>query len=102
VVDDLTEDFMRFDRERRAFMQRCAGYGALGGSMLILAVSPPAAAKAAKSELQYQDEPREGKSCSACRFFIPDAKTGTGRCAVVEGSVRASGWCTAFSPLRKT
>jgi hypothetical protein len=59
-------------------------------------VADPVVAKVSKADMFYRDTPKEGKSCAACRLFTP-SESGTGTCAVVEGSVSANGWCMAFS-----
>ena len=73
---------------------------ALGGFALLALTGHPreaAAAKAQREDVAYQDKPKGGKSCASCRQFSPTA-AGKGTCAVVEGEVSASGWCTAYSP----
>jgi hypothetical protein len=55
------------------------------------------AAKVQKEDVAYQDRPKDGKACANCRQFSPTAE-GKGNCAVVEGEVSASGWCSAYSP----
>ena len=57
------------------------------------------AAKATKSELQYQGHPHNGKECGDCKFFKPDSsKSDVGQCSLVEGTIQRDGWCTAFEP----
>ncbi len=77
------------------------GAGVLAG--LVLTVIPvankPALAKAAKSDLLYQDHPHGGQSCGDCKFFVSDSKSAaTGTCALVEGVINRNGWCTGYSP----
>ena len=84
---------------RRATLMR--GAGVVAG--LVLSVAPVAnklaLAKAAKSELLYQDRPHGDQSCGACKFFSPDTNNAnSGACALVEGVVNRNGWCTAYSP----
>ena len=55
------------------------------------------AAKVDKRDFFYQDKPKEGKSCSACRLYSP-TDLGKGQCSVVEGDVSPNGWCMAYSP----
>jgi hypothetical protein len=72
---------------------------AMAGFALLALTGQPrqaAAAKAQKEDLAYQDRPNGGKSCASCRQFSPTA-AGKGTCAVIEGEVSASGWCTAYS-----
>jgi hypothetical protein len=73
---------------------------ALGGFALLALTGHPrdaVAAKAQKEDVAYQDRPKSGKSCASCREFSPTS-AGTGTCAIVEGEVSASGWCSAYSP----
>ena len=84
---------------RRATLAR--GLGVLAGLVLTVALgaSKPAQAKAAKSDLLYQDNPHSGQSCGGCKFFSPESNSAnTGTCALVEGVINRSGWCTAYSP----
>jgi hypothetical protein len=84
---------------RRAMLKR--GAGALAGLVLTvtLVANKPALAKAAKSDLLYQDRPHGGQSCGECKFFSADSKSAsTGACALVEGVINRNGWCTAYSP----
>jgi len=74
----------------------------LAGIIIVAAVvgrSRSVAAKAAKSELMYQDHRHDGKGCGDCKFFKPDStNTDVGQCSIVEGPIRRDGWCTAFEP----
>ena len=90
------------DRNRRACLTRLCRIAGLSTAALCFGASPPAVAKAAKSDFMYQDHSRDGKSCNGCRFFAPDATSPEmGTCAVVEGAVRSNGWCMAFAPRRQ-
>jgi len=45
-------------------------------------------AKIAQSAVKYQTEPKDGKQCSGCNFFIvPNA------CKQVAGEIVPTGWC---------
>lgn len=51
-----------------------------------------------KSVVNYQSEPNDGEQCSGCMFFIPDMNgDGLGACAIVEGMIEPTGWCSSFS-----
>ena len=77
---------------------RVSGALLAGGTLM---VSGTARAKVAKSQMQYQTHPREGKSCASCRFFTPETD-GAGTCALVEGAVSRDGWCVAYAPGNAT
>jgi len=84
---------------RRATLMR--GAGVLAGLVLTvtLVANKPALAKAAKSDLLYQDHPHGGQSCGECKFFSADSKSAdAGTCSLVEGVINRNGWCTAYSP----
>jgi hypothetical protein len=82
--------------ERRTFV---LGAPLLGTTVAIACLAPrrALAAKAQKADFNYREQPKDGKSCAACRLFMP-AGPGKGTCAVVEGDVSPSGWCMAYSP----
>ena len=71
------------------------------GMTFVAAVGLPCsvhAGKANKQDFAYQDTPKEGKRCAACRQFTPGTVGNHGTCSVVEGDVSADGWCMAYSP----
>lgn len=106
---------------RRAWLKGCAyvtGIGALSilGGRFALADDAPK--KAAKSAVQYQDYPKDGKMCVSCRFFNRPAGMGrgmtgggmgsgmmggpmggmmSGTCQVVEGEVSPRGYCVLYT-----
>jgi High potential iron-sulfur protein len=87
------------DSGRRAAIVRGARLAGFVIAASTAGRSAPAAAKASKTEMQYQEQRRDGKGCGDCKFFKPDGPNGeTGECSIVEGAVRRDGWCTAFAP----
>ena len=48
-------------------------------------------AKESKRQAAYQDNPKDGKMCAVCTYFVAPTS-----CQKVEGDVRASGWCKNF------
>ena len=50
-----------------------------------------------KKDFNYQDHPREGKSCVNCSSFIPAGKNAAGTCRIIAGSILSQGWCMAYS-----
>jgi hypothetical protein len=51
-----------------------------------------------KTAVQYQDMPKDGKSCSRCLQFIPAAAPAQApSCKVVAGEVGPNGYCLAFT-----
>ena len=51
-----------------------------------------AQAKMAQAAAQYQTEPKDGKQCDGCNFFIaPNA------CKMVDGDISATGYCILWN-----
>ena len=81
-------------KPRRLVMRRLAGL-----ALAPLLAAPVRAAKLSKTDVQYQDKPKDGKDCDDCIQFIADpAHKGAGTCKVVAGPVSAHGYCLAFTP----
>jgi copper chaperone NosL len=52
---------------------------------------------ASKADLNYQPEPKDGKQCSGCAYYIPDKNgDGVGACTIVEGTIEPTGFCTSY------
>ena len=84
---------------RRFFLKRGAGVVTLTIAAVVIGEIPPAAAKAAKSELGYREHGDSGKTCGQCKFFSSsDPQQPLGSCSIVEGAISRDGWCTAFAP----
>lgn len=72
-----------------------AGVGVLFGASLPLVISNMAEAqegKSSKEAAKYQEQPKDGHSCSICQFFH-----GPHTCQLVEGDVSPNGWCSFWS-----
>jgi hypothetical protein len=67
-------------------------------AVVVMAIVPSQArAKAAKADFNYQEKPKDGKTCATCRLFVA-TDSAKGACAVVEGEISPTGWCMAYSP----
>lgn len=60
---------------------------------LVTFSTTPLFAKSPKNQVQYQEQPKDGKKCSACIHFLSKTK----ECKVVEGTVAPEGWCTLYT-----
>ena len=77
---------------RRVFFR---GAATLAGAALVAALIPvrdARAAKLAKSDLQYQDTPKNGQQCDQCVYFQPPKG-----CGLIEGDISPQGWCSAYN-----
>lgn len=88
-----------FNASRRLVMKRGVGMAATVLAAGVLLKSRVAeAAKAAKSEMGYQNKPLGKAQCSSCVHFAPGPKpSANGTCNVVAGSISPHGWCVAFT-----
>lgn len=64
-----------------------------------LAAPRIAEAKGSKASFKYQDKPKNGQECDACRFYLPNKKNmkAKGGCTLVDGDISPKGWCIAFA-----
>ena len=60
-------------------------------ALVAMAAAPAKLRKSSKLEAQYQDQPKDIRSCATCTLFTaPDG------CKVVEGKVSPDGWCKLY------
>ncbi len=63
-----------------------------GAAPLVALGSISAEAKMAQAGVGYQTEPKDGKQCDQCNFFIaPNA------CKVVDGDIVPNGYCKLWN-----
>jgi hypothetical protein len=61
---------------------------AAGATSIIALTAGEAEAKIAQTAVKYQQEPKDGKQCDGCNFFIaPNA------CKQVDGEIVPTGYC---------
>jgi hypothetical protein len=83
---------------RGAFVRNAIILPAFAGLLAGTAGVASAQAKGAKSTYKYQDEPKDGKQCSQCTFFLQGkTETDAGTCKIVDGTISPKGWCIAWS-----
>jgi hypothetical protein len=80
---------------RRVFMWRAA-------LLPLLAASGAACARAtklSKAQVQYREQPHDGKDCDDCvQFVAGEGPKVAGSCKVVAGVISPHGYCLAFTP----
>jgi hypothetical protein len=65
---------------------------AVAGAAPLLALSNRAAeAKLAQTAVKYQTEPKDGKQCDGCNFFVAPNS-----CKMVDGEIAPTGWCALW------
>ena len=58
---------------------------------LLALMAGGAEAKMAQSSVKYQDSPKDGKQCDACKLFVAP-----GSCKSVDGAISPKGWCALW------
>ena len=110
------------DTSRRAWLKRAVRLGGVVALYMVAdgalaeGAQPATPTKASQAAVQYQNDPKDGKMCANCRFFIPDGPGGGrgmmggmmgggmmggmhgGTCQVVEGRVSPMGYCIVYAP----
>ncbi len=65
---------------------------AAAGAVPALALMTSAAeAKLAQTAVKYQTDPKDGKQCNGCNFFVDPNS-----CKMVDGEISPTGWCTLW------
>jgi len=78
---------------RRSMLQRLATAAGTATVLTVGAHHAAAQAKASKTVVAYQDQPKGNQMCENCINFQPPSA-----CKVVEGDVTSHGWCRAYAP----
>jgi hypothetical protein len=74
------------DVSRRAIL-----FAAAGAAPLIALSGGEAQAKLAMTAVKYQPDPKDGKQCDGCNFFVAPNS-----CKMVDGDIAPTGWCTLW------
>ena len=61
---------------------------AAGTAPLLALTGGEAQAKLAMAAVKYQTDPKDGKQCDGCNFFVAPNS-----CKMVDGDIAATGWC---------
>jgi len=64
---------------------------AAGAAPLLALMSSDAKAKMAQGAVKYQPDPKDGKQCDGCNFFVAPNS-----CKMVDGNIAATGWCALW------
>ena len=64
---------------------------AAGSAPLLALMSSDAEAKMAQAAVKYQAEPKDGKQCDGCNFWVAPNS-----CKMVDGEIAPTGWCALW------
>jgi hypothetical protein len=71
---------------------------ALGIAATLSGASAATAPKNNRKQFKYQDKPKNGQACAACKFYVANKNPKlNGTCTVVSGSISPKGWCMAWA-----
>jgi hypothetical protein len=83
----MSNDGVNSGVSRRKLLQAVAG-----AAPLVALGATRAEAKIPQAAVGYQTEPKDGKQCSTCNFFIePNA------CKTVDGEIKPTGYCKLYN-----
>lgn len=83
---------MRNDTTKSRVSRRKVLVAMAGAAPLMVLASTGAQAKLAQATVGYQTDPKDGKQCSDCNFYIdPNA------CKQVDGTISPTGYCKLFN-----
>ena len=83
----MLNDDVKLRMNRRAALLTLAGT-----APLLVLRSTGAQAKMAQSNVGYQAEPKDGKQCDQCNFFLPP-----NACKTVDGEITPTGYCKLWN-----
>jgi hypothetical protein len=82
------EAIMKNGSETGGISRRTVLIAAAGAVPALGLMTGAAEAKMAQAAVKYQAEPKDGKQCDACNFWVaPNA------CKQVDGDIAPTGWC---------
>jgi hypothetical protein len=85
---ELYEAIMENKCEKGGVSRRTVLVAAAGAVPALALTTGAAEAKLAPAAVKYQADPKDGKQCDACNFFVaPNA------CKQVDGEIAPTGWC---------
>jgi hypothetical protein len=83
---------MRNDTTKSRMNRRTVLIAMAGAAPLMVLASTDAQAKLAQATVGYQADPKDGKQCSDCNFYIDP-----GACKQVDGTISPTGYCKLFN-----
>jgi High potential iron-sulfur protein len=85
---ELYEAIMKNRSETGGMSRRTVLVAAAGAVPALALMTDAAEAKMTQAAVKYQADPKDGKQCDACNFFVaPNA------CKQVDGDIAPTGWC---------
>ena len=76
---------------QKGVSRRTVLIAAVGAAPALALMTGGAEAKMAQAAVKYQADPKDGKQCDGCNFFV--APNG---CKMVDGEIAPTGWCALW------
>ena len=89
--ESVSEALMGECSSNAGVSRRTVLLAAAGSAPLIALTASEAQAKLAQTAVKYQADPKDGKQCDGCNFFVAPNS-----CKMVDGDIAATGWCSLW------
>jgi hypothetical protein len=83
---------MRDGRQKAGITRRKVLIAAVTATPALALIAGTATAKIQQAGVKYQNEPKDGKQCSDCNFFIAPNS-----CKQVDGTIAPTGYCLLWA-----
>jgi uncharacterized protein with PIN domain len=92
VSASLKEEIMKNGHQQVGVTRRKVLIAAVSAAPALAVMTEKAEAKIQQAAVKYQTEPKDGKQCSDCNFFVaPNA------CKQVDGEIVPTGYCLLWA-----
>jgi hypothetical protein len=91
MVPSTQEALMRETCNTSGVSRRTVLFAAAGVAPLLALTGGQAQAKLAPTAVKYQPDPKDGKQCDGCNFFVAPNS-----CKMVDGDIAPTGWCSLW------
>jgi len=76
---------------QRGVSRRTVLFAAAGAVPALALMTGGAEAKMAQAAVKYQPDPKDGKQCDGCNFWVAPNS-----CKMVDGEIAPTGWCALW------
>jgi hypothetical protein len=88
TIQSVDEALMSESCSNSGVSRRSVLLAAAGAAPLLALTGGEAQAKLAMTAVKYQPDPKDGKQCDGCNFFVAPNS-----CKMVDGDIAPTGWC---------
>ncbi|HXZ18277.1 MAG TPA: high-potential iron-sulfur protein [Roseiarcus sp.] len=77
---------------QKGVSRRTVLIAAVGAAPALALMTGGAEAKMAQAAVKYQADPKDGKQCDGCNFWVAPNS-----CKMVDGEIAPTGWCALWT-----